>query len=153
MHVATAMVNKGFIQIVRNHESDALRTCEVLRGYGSLTDPNDVPFGWWAAWLRTKALLRLERQEDAMEAFRSAYAHFRTAGVTMSKLLKLSLELISAGVPERDLLTVIASDPDKAASLAPLVVAFRIRTGEEVRAPAQVMEVAEDILKQVDIEL
>ena len=153
VHVATAMVNKGFIQIVRDRESDALRTCEALEGYGSLTDHNDVSFGWWAAWLRTKALLRLGRRTDAVESFRSTYAEFRTAGVTMSKILKLSLELISAGAPERDLLAVVASDPEKAASLAPLVVALRIRRGEEVRAPAQVMEIAEDILKQVDTEL
>ena len=153
VQVATALVNKGFIQIMRDREADALRTCEVLESYGSLTDPNDIPFGWWTAWLRTKALLRLGRQTDAMEAYRSTYAEFRTTGATMSKLLKLSLELIAAGAPERDLLAVMASDREKAASLAPLVVALRIRSGEEVRAPAQVMEVAEDILKQVDTEL
>ena len=153
VHVATALVNKAFMQIMRDREADALGTCEVLEDYGSLTDPNDIAFGWWRAWLRTKALLRLGRQTDAMEAYRSTYAEFRTTGATMSKLLKLSLELIAAGAPERELLAVVASDPEKAASLAPLVVALRIRRGEEVRAPAPVMEVAEDILKQVDTEL
>ena len=153
VHVATALVNKGFIQILRDLVAEALRTCEVLEGYGSLTDPNDIAFGWWAAWLRTKALLRLERQADAMEAFRSMYAEFRPAGVTMGKLLKLALELIASGTPERDLVEIVASDPEKAATLAPLVVALRIRAGEEVRAPVEVMEVAEDILKQVDTEL
>ena len=88
-----------------------------------------------------------------MEAFRSMYAEFRPAGVTMGKLLKLALELIASGTPERDLVEIVASDPEKAATLAPLVVALRIRAGEEVRAPVEVMEVAEDILKQVDTEL
>ena len=153
VHVATALVHKGFIQIMRDLVAEALRTCEALEGYGSLTDPNDVAFGWWTAWLRTKALLRLGRQADAMETFRSMYAEFRPTSVTMGKLLKLALELIASGTPERALVEIVASDREKAAVLAPLVVALRVRAGEEVRAPVEVMEVAEDILKQVDTEL
>ncbi len=150
--VATALVHKGFSQIMRDLVADALRTCEALNSYGSLTDHNDVAFGWWTAWLRTKALLRLGRQADAIDTFRSMYAQFSPTSVTMGRLLKLALDLIASGAPKRDLLEIVASDQEKAAELAPLIVALRMRTGEGVRAPAEVMEVAEDILKQLDAE-
>ena len=150
--VASALVHKGFTQIMRDLVAEALRTCEALESYGSLTDRSDVAFGWWTAWLRTKALLRLGRQADAIDTFRSIYAQFSPMSVTMGKLLKLALDLIASGAPKRDLLEIVASDQEKAAKLVPLVVALRMRTGEAVRAPAEVMEVAEDILKQVDAE-
>ena len=151
-YVAAAMVNKGFIQIIQDHLEDALRTCDMLEGYGSLADPADVTFGWWTVCLRAKALIRLGRQAEAMESFRSTYSEFRATHATIRELLKLALELIASGVPERDLLEIVARDRDKAAALAPLGVALRIRTGEEVRAPAEVMEVAQDVLKQLSAE-
>ena len=150
--VATALVNKGSIQIGRNHPRDTLRAYKVIESYGSLTDSNDIAFAWWAAWLRTRALVRLGRHADAMEAFRSMYAEIGPTGGTITKLLELTVELIAFGVPEREIVEIVASDRDKAAALAPLVVALRIRAGEEVRAPLEVMEVAEDIVKQLDAE-
>ena len=87
-----------------------------------------------------------------MEAFHSVYAEFRTSGASTHELLKLVFELIASGASERDLAEIVASDREKAATLAPLLVALRIRTGEEVRAPAEVMEVAKDILKQLKAE-
>ncbi|MDE0222943.1 MAG: hypothetical protein OXJ90_27005 [Spirochaetaceae bacterium] len=148
--VATALVNKGSMQIGRNHPRDALHACKAIEGYGSLTDSNDIAFAWWAAWLRTRALVRCGRHADAIEAFHSMYAEFRPTGGTITKLLELTVELIAFGVPEREIVEIVASDRDKAGALAPLVVALRIRAGEEVRAPLEVMEVAEDILKQLD---
>ena len=44
------------------------------------------------------------------------------------------------------------SDEQKAKALAPLVVALRIRLGEDARAPIEVLEVAEDILREIDEE-
>lgn len=88
----------------------------------------------------------------SIETFRSMYAQFSATSAAMGKLLKRALDLISSGASKRDLLEIVASDREKAAALAPLVVALRIRTGEAVRAPAEVMEVAEDIHKQLDAE-
>ncbi len=152
IQVATALTNSAFIQIGSDDATESLRTCEALAEYGSLNDPSDIAFGWWAAWLTTKALLRLERSADAVEMFRSVYAKFRTGGAGMRALMKLVFELIASGASERDVAEIVASDREKAATLAPLLVALRIRTGEEVRAPAEVMEVAEDILKQLEAE-
>ena len=60
------------------------------------------------------------------------------------------LDLISTGAPERDLLEVLSADTEKAAALAPLVVALRQRAGEAVRAPPEVLEVAADIRKRIE---
>ena len=101
---------------------------------------------------RTIAEATYSDNTASIETFRSMYAQFSPTSATMGKLMKLALDLIASGAPERDLLEIVASDREKAAALAPLVVALRIRTGKAVRAPAEVMEVAEDIHKQLDAE-
>jgi hypothetical protein len=58
--------------------------------------------------------------------------------------------MIAAGAPERDLLEILSSDKKISGALAPLVIALRQRTGETVRAPAEVLEVAADIRQQIE---
>ena len=45
---------------------------------------------------------------------------------------------------------ILSSNKEKADSIAPLVVALRQRSGEVIRAPGEVLEVAADILKQIE---
>ena len=47
-------------------------------------------------------------------------------------------------------LTVAPNDPTKSDALMPLIVALRQRMGAEVRAPTEMLEVAEDIRKQIE---
>lgn len=48
------------------------------------------------------------------------------------------------------LLDVLLLDEKKAAALAPMVIALRKDMGEEVRAPTEVMEVAQDIVEEIE---
>ena len=150
--VGQALVHKAKLQVEIGRAEDALRTCDELeRRLGFLADDEKAEPQWLARWVRTKVLLRLQRHPDAMDAFRSLCAAFVPGDETMMRQMQTGvLDLIAAGAPEHDLLEVLSSDPEKAAGLAPLVVALRQRAGEAVRAPPEVLEVAADIRKRIE---
>lgn len=101
--------------------------------------------------IRTKALFHLRRYPDGIDAFRSVYAAFVPGDeVMLRRMVAGAVDLVSTGAPEGGLLEVLSADAEKAAALAPLVVALRQRAGEAVRAPAEVLEVAADICKRIE---
>ena len=160
LHIAQALVNKGFAQMQIGDAEAAVKTCdEVVDRFGADETPELrsqiawawVWFRWLTAWVRTEALLAMGQREAAVDAFRTAYHLFdpENEGM-MGEMLRFVLRVIAAGFPERDLVGVLAEDRGKADALAPLLVALRQRTGESVRAPAEVLEVAGDIRRQID---
>ena len=101
-------------------------------------------------WLRTKAFLLQGKRNDAIEAFRNIYvAHRHGSEATLKDVLGLAIDLTASGCRERALLEIVMSDEKKSDELSPLVVALRRRAGEVVRAPVEVMEVADDIMEQI----
>ena len=149
--VARALVNKGMGQTEIGRPEEALHTCEELeQRLGILPGDERLVFEWRAMWVRTKALLVQEKDRAAMDTFRSAYAVFVPANETMMReMLRLVPDLIAAGASEHDLVEILSSDRAKSDTLLPLVVALRQRNGEEVRAPAEVLEVAADISERI----
>ena len=109
-------------------------------------------FTWRAKWLRAAALLMQGKHPAAMEAFRSAYAGFAPENVTMMREIAVMTipRLIAAGASEHDLVEILSNDEIKSAALMPLIIALRQRMGVEVRAPTEMLEVAEDIRKQIE---
>ena len=168
LRVLTALLlaHKGNMQAETGRAEDALRTCDELeQRLGSLAGKERIALelltrrvrtkAWWVRakgwWVKTKALLRPQRHPDAMDAFRSLYAAFVPGDETMMRQMQTGvLDLLATGAPEHDLLEVLSSDPEKAAALAPLLVALRQRAGEAVRAPPEVLEVAADIRKRIE---
>ena len=146
--IAWALVNKGMEQTKIGRAEDALHTCEDLeQRLGTLTGNKKIEFAWRAMWVRTKALLAQEKPRAAMEALRSAYDVFVHDNETMmSQMIQLVPDFVAAGASAHDLVEILSSDKVKSGSLAPLLVALRQYTGEAVRAPAEVLEVAADIL-------
>ena len=145
--VAWALSEKGVRQIEMGRAEEALHTCEELeRRLGALTDNAEIEFTWRARCVRALALLVLERHQAAMDAFRSAYAVFIPGDETMMHEMQgIVPELIAAGASERALVEILSSDKVNSGALAPLIIALRQRTGEEVRAPAELLEVAADV--------
>ncbi len=87
----------------------------------------------------------------AMKSFRSLYAEFTPANeTTMRQMLAALIELAAAGAKRRDLLDVLLEDEEKSAALAPFVAALRMDVGEPVRAPAEVIDVARDVIKEIE---
>ena len=109
-------------------------------------------FTWRAKWLRSAALLMQGKRPAAMEAFRSAYAEFAPENVTMMREIAVMTipRLIAVGASEHDLVEILSNDRTKSDALTPLILALRQRMGVEVRAPTEMLEVAEDIRKQIE---
>ena len=147
--VAWALSQKGMMQIKMGRAEEALQMCEELEGrLGALTDNEKVVFTWRTRYVHALALLLKKRHMMAMGVFRSAYSVFVPDNeMMMSEMLQFVPELIANGVSERDLVEVLSRA--NAVALAPLVVALRQRTGEVVRAPVEVLEVARDINKRI----
>ena len=151
--VAWALVNKGEGQIECGHAEDALHTCEELeRRLDALTGREKTGFEWQARRIRTQAFLMQKNVRAAMAAFRSAYDVFIPDDTRMmSDMLHLVPDVIALGGAASDLGEILSSDTVKAETLDPLVVALReYDTGEAVRAPEEVREVAADVIERIE---
>ena len=151
--IATALINKSMIQTQTGDADAALSTCaELERRLGTfLTDEQEVEFKWRVKYTQAKALLTKEDHQAAMDAFRSAYAAFALDNENMiQEMLWVVPNLIAAGASTLELIEILTSDEAKSGALEPFIVALRQHAGETVRAPAEVIEVAADILKRIE---
>ncbi len=151
--IATALINKSMIQTQTGDADAALSTCaELERRLGTfLTGEQEVEFRWRVMHTRAMALLLKGKHQAAMEAFRSAYYAFVLDNEKMTQeMLWVVPDLIAAGASAHELVEILTSDEEKSDTLAPLIVALRQYSGETVRAPAEVIEVAADILKHIE---
>ena len=150
--IARALADMGIAQTQVGRADEALDTCEELeRRLGVLDGEEKNRFGWRARFVWVKALLLKGNLQATMDAFHSAYAAFVPDKEEMiHEMLWLVSDLVAAGVPTHDLLEILISDKEKSDTLAPLIVALRQYAGETVRAPAEVIEVAADILKHIE---
>ena len=150
--VALALGFRSMRQAETGRAEDALRGCrEIEKRLGKLTRKARS----WIAWQRLSALAILRTvQRDApgaIEAFRSAYGAFAPGNeVTTQGMIRLVLNLIAVGAPERALLEVLSSDGWRSGALAPLVAALNDRCDRSVREPAEVLGVAADISKRIE---
>lgn len=134
----------------------ALATCdEAARRFDEGGDECPGETLSWIDWhvrgTRALALMSSGETAAAMDAFRSAYALFQPhLEIAMGEMLRLVPELIAAGAPEGDLIGVLGGDERRSPALQPVMVALRQRTGESVRAPVEVLEVATDLGKCIE---
>ena len=153
--VASALSCKGLSQTALGRADESLRvSAELDRRLAALTGggENHVHVAGEVARLAYgRALLMQGKHPAAMEAFRSAYAGFAPEHVTMMREIAVVTipRLIAAGASEHDLVEILSNDETKSAALMPLIIALRQRMGVEVRAPTEMLEVAEDIRKQI----
>ena len=151
--IARALADMGIAQTQIGHADEALQTCEALeRRLGIfLTGEEEIEFRWQTMYVWVRALLLKGNLQATMDAFSSAYAAFTPENERMMhEMLWLVSDLVAAGVPTHDLLEILISDKEKSGALEPLIVALRQYAGETVRAPAEVIEVAADILKRIE---
>lgn len=154
--VVIALINKSLTQIQGGRADEALQTCEALeRRLGTFfTGEEETEFRWRMIYMRSIALLLKGKHRSAMDAFRSAYALFTPDNEMMlDEILQVAQTLLSAGASADELVKILASDEVKFGALAPLTVALRQYAGEGVRVPAEVLEVAADILKNIEEKL
>ena len=141
----------------------ALRLAEVGRVEEALTASAELErrFGasqkaWniWLVWMGMAAraiALTVRRDAGALDAFRAAYAIYPTNNeVSMRGMIRVVLNLVAVGARESDLAKILLNDKVKSRAIAPLVAALCEHTGKTVRAPAEVLEVAADIRKDLE---
>ncbi len=152
VRVAQALVHKAITQGQIGEAQAAITTCDKAVACFKDSDAPEITIQVAIALgVKTEALLVREDPLAAMETFRSMYAAFVPGHeIVMRWLLALVPDLIAAGASERELVEVLSSDSEKADTIVPLVVALRQRTGEVVRAPGEVLEVAADIRERIE---
>ncbi|MYC69662.1 MAG: tetratricopeptide repeat protein [Gemmatimonadetes bacterium] len=152
LQVACALAIGGMIHIQMGRAKEALHTCEALERRPEILLARNVKtlLKWRTRCVRTRALMLQEKRRSAMDAFRSAYDVFVSDDESMmDDMQKIVPDLIATGASERDLVEILSSDRAKSSALAPLIVALQQSTGEKVRPPVEVFEVAKDILKRI----
>ncbi len=153
MWVAQALSDKSKYLIRLKNVHKALEICEELeqRLGKYLSDKEGNIFRWRVMCLRTEALQLLGETQSALEAFRLAYTAFIPDNeIIMQEMISIVPDLIASGLSEYDLVNILSSNSAKSAALQPLVLALRQNAGESVRAPAEMLEVAEDIRNQIN---
>ena len=101
-------------------------------------------------WTRTRALLAKGERDLALRALQSAYDQLVIDEDTPGLLLHHVPQLIALGLTERELLRVLTSDPQKSATMTPIIATLGSRLREPVRVPLEVLAVAEDLAAHID---
>lgn len=147
--IAKSAVYTAIAHLQLHRPEGALRSCEV---FDRLNVVVDTELRWKAVFIKTRALVKLGKHRDAMKAFGAVYADLfePTDETTVRHMLAGVIELVAMGAQQRDLLEVLLRDEEKADALAPLVAALGKGIGVQVRASAEVLEVAKDIAEEIE---
>ena len=150
--VAQAQVGKAISQIKINRPEEAQRTCDLIQETLTKLEADKASdIRWQLQWIRIRALLKLNDHSTAFKTFHSVYA---TADLENELAIQWMIggvvNIVASGASERDVLDVLLSDKQKSEYLNPLVVALNKRLGLSVRASAEVVDVAEDLIRAMD---
>ncbi len=151
--IVRALNAMAFYQITLEKFDEALCTCDeadrrLKDGESENKKEKTVSF-----WIRMKTLYHKSDIDAALTLFQEIYAEFDPENEdSMGMMQSGVVSMVAVGMSERTILDVMMNDEQKAKALAPLVASLRIRLGENVRAPVEVLEVAEDVLREIDKE-
>ena len=152
VQIAKAMVNKGVVRSRQGAHQAAIKVYdELVERYGGGGVPQLQEQVVVALVSKARALIMQGDYRAAMTSFRVVYSGFVLADEIMMRLIpSVVIGLATTESQQREVLDILLTDRDRSAKLRPLVVALRKELGEQVRAPAEVMEVAEDIIKEIE---
>ena len=150
--VAEALCQKGEILKRQGETKAAVRAYdEVVRRFGESDDDLSTDVAWA---ILMKFLIHMNN--DELNEMVTVYAEMirrctdvpggpRVAG----SMFNLMLDMVGSRGLEQVFADLLSQNPDAAAALRPLDVALRQYLGEDVRAPAEVLEVAQDVLDHI----
>ncbi len=151
IYITRALIVKAFSYTELGNSGHALSVCDEaerrIRDIGKAQKNEELAI----AWAKVMALIVHSQEQDALESFNSIYHDFDPVNEDALSMMQSGVpDMITFGVSERVVLEVLNSDERKAQAISPLIVALKMRLGEKVRAPSEVVEVAEDIIRKVD---
>ena len=104
-------------------------------------------------WTRAEALYGAGRGEEADALVRRSVAEFDPEDTeSLRRLVGGFVRLAAGGAPAGALLDLLGGDEGRAAAVLPLMVALGRLAGREVRAPAEALEVADDLGRDLEEE-
>lgn len=140
-----------------NRQHDALAVHrEQQERFGDLVDSDGVSMEWRAILGKTRILLS-HGEHDATDAGREAIRELCAATNVESdeNLKEMYAWIVALGafgkIGPSDLADLLASDKERSKAFWPLTVALKRIAGEEVRAPIEVTEIADDLLEHMKI--
>ena len=150
--VAEMLYVKGLAQRRLGQTEEALESHdELARRFGNIVGLGGLTWRWHAARQRVFTCYGAGMADHGRKGLQALYAMLDAGHrAALSDLQGLTVRLAAVGVPSDILADELAADPGKSQALWPLVVALRRRAGQSVRAPVEVMEVADDVLRQIE---
>lgn len=147
--VAGALRNTGELRCMMGEGEGALRKADELRALAGRADSALILVH--SAWIEAMASALLRRLEGVEALFREICAAFDPDQETMLQAFHRSVPaLVALGAKPEVLADVLEENPETNEVLRPLAVALRLEAGEKVRAPKEMLEVAEDIRAGID---
>ena len=151
-HGAQMLLVKGWAERSHGSINRALATHQELdRRFGDIIGLGGLPWRWHVGRERVLTYYKAGTVDHWRQMFRKLYATLDSEHETMLfDLHETVVQIASVGGPSNVLAHELLADQEKAQALWPLIVALLRHAGESVRAPAEVMEVADDILKDIE---
>lgn len=161
--VAAATLAGLGMSAIRKPTKDVLAVCDSVESILHDRDFHER-YGHKSILAGTRAttLFGLGDKRAAMDQVAALYHAFPPENnvVVMTVLKQLVLQQLMSMVTiaevrdsnkaQQEIVAILSSDDAKATLFQPLIVALRIRLGEAVRAPAEVMDIANDIVAELE---
>ena len=130
----------------------ALRKCDDIEDIPSIEHKQMRSFiVRRVSWVRFKAYELLENHASATAALQLAFSKYDLDSYDDSKeLMYFIVDAIARGTPEQRFLEVFAEDQSRSEPLAPALVALKRRANQTVRAPVEIVALADGIHKMID---
>ena len=151
-HGARLLLVRGWAQRSLGRINDALASHDDLEDrFGDIVGLGGLLWRWHAGRERVLTYYKAGMTDHWREMLRRLYTTLDSGYErTLADLHDLVVMIAVADGPPDVLAVELGADPDKAQALWPLIVALRRHAGESVRVPAEVMEVADDILTEIE---
>lgn len=144
--VSTSLFNTAMAMSKLGRKNEALENCnEVAKRFTNNTNEDIQQNVAKAVGLSVELSNEQSRNTSLYENWYKSFPIENT--VSLRLFYGVTLYIFKLGIGETRLLKILQSDTNRAEKLQPLIVALKQESGEEVRAPAEVIEVAKDIRK------
>ena len=145
--VVRALLWKAHGALLSERAPEALVLCDEAESrLAQVSEESQPGLTWSTLCYRVRALVGTGMIHEAVRGFRAVHEAFLSENAWMVRdIQQLVPDLVAAGASAAGLAELLESEKAKADALWPLVVALHRHAGEPVRAPTEVIEVANDI--------
>ncbi len=148
-HIAKALFNRGIVLGRLERADEALESyAEIVRRYAS---ESSIELQIQVAKSVALSSGLMGNHADVTDLYVDWYRRLPSINADLLwDFYNVTLHLYGAGLSAGRLVEILESDTGKADMQRPLIVALRQEMGEKVRAPAEVLEVAIDVRKEMN---